>query len=240
MRVYRWVWWSGCGVLAVLGVLVSVGISATTTRDVAATAAVAGGLGALAVWRVADHRPGATCVAFVVRGAVLTASAVTAALGLAVALGANFFAASLAVLLSSPGAVGGYYRWVIGLPRITAADINAAMVATAWASPGFVPVVPVSPQPRPPQAQPRPRRFTDEELCARWRASTAAVSAGSLAAVEERRVLLAELERRNPSGFPAWLVEGAPPEALLARPDQPAHLRPAQADGRGMPRWRSR
>jgi hypothetical protein len=231
MRTYRLTWLMVCTVLACLGVLVSLAVSPAMARDVAVAAAVVGGLGALTLWRVSEHEPGETCGGLLARGAAGTAVAGTAAVGLALALGGGFLPVVLFLVLTSPRAVATCGRWLASAPRITTADLGAALVATAWASPGFVPLAS--------EAQELPLRLlTGEELCQRWRASGAQLSARGLDAVEERLVLLAELERRNPSGFTAWLVSGAPPETLLARP--PASLEPAHAVGRGTSRRRFR
>ena len=61
---------------------------------------------------------------------------------------------------------------------------------------------------------PELRDLTDEQLCKRWRASYRASQRQQssavklIAAVAERQMYLDELERRNASGFAAWLAAG--------------------------------
>jgi hypothetical protein len=68
---------------------------------------------------------------------------------------------------------------------------------------------------------PGPRALTDEQLRTGWRATSATLrqeisTARRLATVDEREWYLDELERRNPSGFEAWLRSGSQdPEDLM-------------------------
>jgi hypothetical protein len=219
VRIYRLVWVLMCTLLAVIGLLTGLAVSPTAMGSVAVAAVVVGAVVAFAVWCVNEPEPDSSRAAFVLRGAALTALAATAAIGLAVALGGNFLLVALCVLLSSPQVVGRYCRWLDSAPPPSAGRFGAAMAAAAWASPGYVPVVPRAPDE---SAEPggQLRLLTDEELCQRWRANCAALVEQHspivrIGAVEGRRALLEEIERRNPAGFLVWIISEPRPATLL-------------------------
>ena len=214
MWIYRLVWLLMCTALAMTGLLAGLAVSPAALGSVAVTALVAGAVVAFAVWCVTEPEPGSSRAAFVVRGAALTALAVTAAPGLAVALGGNFLLVALWVVLSAPSLVGRYYRWLDSAPRPSAEQLGAVMGAAAWPAPGCVPVGHGSPT--------GPLWLvTDEELCERWRTSCMELQAQSsmisrVGTVEERRALLEEIERRNPAGFLVWITSEPRPATLHA------------------------
>ncbi len=217
MRIYRLVWLLMCTALAVTGLLTRLAGSPATLGSVAIAAVIVGAVVAFAVWCVTEPKPESRCAAFVLRRAALTALATSAAFGCAVALGGNFFLVALCVVLSAPPLVGRYYRWLDSAPRPSAAQFGAAMGAAAWASPGSVPVG------SGPPAAPTGLlwRLTDEELCERWRSNCVHLPELPLmiaraGAVEERRELLEEIERRNPAGFLAWITSEPRPATLRA------------------------
>jgi hypothetical protein len=210
VRIYRVVWQSMCVALAVVGVLTGLAVSPVSVASVVISAAVVGAIVAFALWTVTEPDPGHSVGAFVARAAALTAVTTAAAFGLAVAVGANSFAVALCVLLSCPRLVGRYCSWLESAPKPSTAQFGAAMAAAAWASPGYVPVA----------ASTDLRLLSNEELCQRWRTSCVDLPAQAsvisrMGAVEERRCLLDEMERRHPAGFGAWLTSDAPRSATL-------------------------
>jgi hypothetical protein len=139
------------------------------------------------------------------RGALIGGTTAGAFVGFAVLLGANVFLLAVLVLGSSPFAVGAYARWLRSATTPSAAQLDALARALAYAGPNYVPFVPSS----------ELDAFTDEQLCQAWRASYLALqqqqlsTSQMLATVAERQKYLDEFERRNPSGFVAWLASGA-------------------------------
>jgi hypothetical protein len=226
MGIYRLVWLLMCAALAVTGLLTGLAVSPAALGSVAVAAVIVGAIVAFALCCVTEPEPEGGRAAFVLRGASLTALATSAAFGLAVALGGNFFLVALCVVLSAPPLVGRYYRWLDSAPRPSAAQFGAAMGAAAWAAPGFVPVGPGAPTGRGRATEPTGpaahlRLLTDEELCERWRISCVHLPAqpsmvARVGAVEERRELLEEIERRNPAGFLAWITSEPRPATLHA------------------------
>jgi hypothetical protein len=215
VRIYRWVWLLMCTALAAAGLLTGLAASPAALGSVAVAAMIVGAIVAFAVRCVTEPEPGDGRAVFVLRGASVTALATAAAFGLAVALGEIFFLVALSVGLSAPPLVGRCYRWLDSRPRPSAAQFGAAMGAAAWASPGYVPVGPGAP------AGPAGQLWllTDEQLCERWRTSCVDLPAqpsmiARVSAVEERRELLAEIERRNPAGFRAWITSEPRPATL--------------------------
>ena len=104
---------------------------------------------------------------------------------------------------ASPYAVKAAGRWLRSVRTPSTAQLDAVARAFAYASPEFA-------QFRAPEL----RDLTDEQLCKRWRASYRAAQRQQssavklIAAVAERQMYLDELERRNSSGFAAWLAAG--------------------------------
>jgi hypothetical protein len=213
VRIYRLVWLLMCTALVVPGLLVGAVVMPAALGVVAISAMVVGAVVAFAVSGAAEPRYDGSRARFVLRGAVLTGLVAAAAPGLAVALDANFLLVALLAALSSPPLVGRYYRWLDSAPRPSGGPFDAALTAMAWASPGYLPVEPAG-------AVGELRLLSDEELCQRWRTSCVALPAQSsmstrIGAVEERRQLLDEIERRNPAGYWAWITSDGPRQATL-------------------------
>jgi hypothetical protein len=119
-------------------------------------------------------------------------------------LGANVLLLAVLVLGSSPPAVGACARWLRSAPAPSAAQLDALARALAYTGPYYVPFVPSC----------ELDELTDEQLCQAWRASYLALQQSlstdhRIATVAERQKYLDEFERRNPSGFVAWLASGA-------------------------------
>jgi hypothetical protein len=230
VRIYRLVWLLMCTALATTGLLTGLAVSPSALGTVAIAALITGAVVAFATWCVIEPKPDITGAAFALRGAAITALTTAAAFGLAVAVGWDFFPVALWVVLSAPALVGRYFRWLASAPRPSAAQFGAVMSAAAWASPGYVPVGPAgtptgSGTATEPTGPNRPSarlwRLTDAELCERWRASCIHLPSqpsmiAHLGAVDERRELLAEIERRNPAGFLTWVTSEPRPVTLRA------------------------
>jgi hypothetical protein len=128
-------------------------------------------------------------------GSALIGAATTCAIGGFAALwGAPVLLLMLIAVVTSPGLVGGYVRW-----------LN---------SPASPPAIQIDSWSRVPAAQPDASSelcdLTNMQLCRAWRASHGALKSPSsvtqlMTAVTERQQYLDEFERRNASGFAAWL-----------------------------------
>lgn len=96
-------------------------------------------------------------------------------------------------------------RWLRRVPTSQSANLEALAAAFAYASPEYLLY----------QRLPGLGLVSDEDLCEGWRATGRALRDGALttatidALVVERRHYLDEFERRNESGFAAWLASGA-------------------------------
>jgi hypothetical protein len=132
-------------------------------------------------------------------GAVVGGSAACSFIGFASLLGPGVFLLAVLVLATSPYAVRTYRRW-LGVAQQTKC-LETLARACAYAHPHYVsrPEIDLS-------------TLTDEQLCYRWRVSYLALlhsSAGQMKeTVVERERYLDEFERRNRSGFAAWLASG--------------------------------
>jgi len=154
----------------------------------------------------------ATCIVLAVRGprfrgtnwiglSTLAGVMSTAAVGLATGLGAAGVVWILAIAATSRAGRRVAYSWLVkGVPR-NAADDPVTRVL----------VVPPAPPPDLPTAT--LRDLDDEELCLAWRRSFVQLQHATSASVrmlrvQQRQLILDELERRNPHGLAAWLASG--------------------------------
>jgi hypothetical protein len=134
---------------------------------------------------------------------LVAGTGVGAFIGYASLLGPGVLLLAAVVLAGSPMAVKASGRWLRSVRTPSTAQLDAVARAFAYASPD-------SAQFRAPEL----RDLTDEQLCKRWRASYRASQRQQssavklIAAVAERQMYLDELERRNSSGFAAWLAAG--------------------------------
>jgi hypothetical protein len=219
MRIYRSVWLASCTAFVMLGLLVGLAVSPAAVGAASFWATIVGATVAFAVSFDGDIELGSGRGEFVLRGAALGVSVVAGAPGLVVALGAHFFVVVLLLTVSSPPMLGRCLRWLHSAPWPSAEQFGAAMTAAAWASPGCAPMVSDAPSESARLAGAL-QRLSDEELCQRWQRSCGELAAQSsviarIGAVEERRGLLEELERRNPAGYVAWIISEAPRSATL-------------------------
>jgi hypothetical protein len=138
-------------------------------------------------------------------------------------LGAGVFLLAVLVLGSSPPAVAAYRRWMRSASTRSGSQLDALAQAFAYASPGYVPIVPPA----------ELADLSDKELCQAWRTSYLAVQQQAsvqdkTAIVTKRQKYLDEFERRNPSGFAAWLAtDGRVPANLLPYLVGQRHGRPS-------------
>lgn len=149
----------------------------------------------------------------------------TAAVGLATGLGAAGVVWILAIVATSRAG----RRLVPARPVETPARGGPRDPATR-----ATPVVPPAPPPDLPTAT--LRELDDEELCLAWRRSFVQLQQATSASVrmlrvQQRQLILDELERRNPDGLAAWLASGCRaagnPLPFLAR------TRPVSAESTG-------
>jgi hypothetical protein len=137
-------------------------------------------------------------------GALAGGAGASAFLGFAVILNAGVLLLALLALASSPFAISVFRRWWGSAAAPSTAQLEALIGVFAYASPEYLAI----------QCLPQFAALTDTQLCQRWRASYLNLQgqpseAEAMALVRERHGYLDELERRNPSGFAAWLASGA-------------------------------
>ena len=204
MTTYRIVWRVFWVPLALFGVAVAFILSPPTLTFLFLTFALIGAMLPLSIIRDHDIHSVQDRLRLIAIHALVGGTTAGAFVGFAVVLGAGVFLLVLFLLISSPYAVSAYGRWLDSAPTPSAAQIDALAQAFAYTSPEYIPLPPPSDL----------GMLTDEQLCQGWRSSFLALQqqpsipqmAGTVA---ERQRYLDEFERRNPSGFAAWLASGA-------------------------------
>jgi hypothetical protein len=137
-------------------------------------------------------------------GSALIGAATTCAIGgFAVLWGAPVLLLMLVVVVTSPGFVGGYVRWLNSPASPPATQIDSWDRVVVCPSSEWVP-------PAKPDTSPELCHLTNLQLCRARRASHGALKSPSsvtllMTTVTQRQQYLDELERRNASGFAAWL-----------------------------------
>ena len=215
MKAYRICWLAVCLPLALIGSTAAFVLAPATTAVFIAFA-VAGTIMAVFVVNEAQSRNGRPGTRRrLVSKALFGGTTAGAFAGWAHMLGAGVFLLGFAVLVSSPCVVVIYGRRLRSRSTDAADQPNAGTRASAELEP-----------------VPDLDELTDEQLCRGWRASYAALRRQSsalhvTATVAERQRYLDEIERRNPSGFAAWLASGARapgnPLPYLTRAQAPSH-----------------
>ena len=199
MNRYRVVWTAASGFLALVGTARAFTWSPGTVLPVLLAFLLVGAVATLLV-ALLHGRTGLGLVSSVVVGACTWGAAAVAFIGFALFLGAGVWLLALGVLITSPYVIGTCVRWIGSAPTPSTTQLQAAVTALAYASPGFVPIDPLLDL----------RLLTDDQLQRRWsdswrEPSAARTGAQQLHAAWERQDLLDEMERRNPEGFVAWL-----------------------------------
>jgi hypothetical protein len=202
MTAYRTLWLCICVLFGVIGAAIAV---ATSPAAVAFSFVVFGVVGSLlTMFFVSGFWGRATGgrLRLLAGGALVAGTGVGAFIGYASLLGPGVLLLAAAVLASSPYAVETSRRWLRSVRTPSAAQLDAVARAFAYASPEAARL-----------RAPELGDLTDEQLCKRWRSSyrtsqRRSSAAKLIAAVAERRMYLDELERRNGSGFAAWLAAG--------------------------------
>jgi hypothetical protein len=201
MATYRVLWLTICVPLGVMGAAVAV---LNSPAAVVFLFIVSGAVGSLlSIFLVGDYWDASGMGRFriLVGGALVAGTGAAACIGYASLLGPGTLLLTAGVLGGSPYAVNVCGRWLRSVPTPTSAQLDAVVRGFAYASPDHGRF-----------GRPEPRDLTDEQLCSRWRTiyrtpQRQQVSAVTLiAAVAERQMYLDELERRNASGFAAWLA----------------------------------
>jgi hypothetical protein len=199
MKIYMRLWLVACVPLAAVGASVAFVISPVAVTLLFIYFGVVGMLMTLGFVAEYWERSSDGRMRLLAGGAVVGGGAACSFIGFASLLGAGVFLLAVLVLASSPYAVRTSRRWLGVVQRSRCMERLAH--ACAYAHPHYVA--------RPPMDL---STLTDEQLCYRWRVSYLALlhsSAGQMKeTVVERQNYLDEFERRNPSGFDAWLASG--------------------------------
>ncbi len=203
MKTYRLLWLSLSVPMAVIGATVGFVVSPAGATCLLIVVGVVGSLLMLCLsdsfWE--ERAPGR--LRLLVRGAPVAGAGAGAFVGYASLFGPGVLLIGAAALLTSPYAVRIVGRWLRSARTPSAAQLDAVARAFAYASPEAALY-----------RAPGLHDLSDEQLCRRWRASFRASQRQQsspvklIAAVAERQMFLEELERRNSSGFAAWLAAG--------------------------------
>jgi len=218
MRVYRPLWW-----IALAGMLLTgLGVGFRLPPPVLAVLFLgAGGVCAVLLFCLVSRRGSHTAggrVRIVATSSVLGGTTAVGLVSLWDLLGAGVLALVLFFSLCSPAVVRALGRGVRSVHRPCAKRLESLIRAFSFADPGYVFLA------TPPAG---PSALTDAQLSRAWQTSSRTLRrrislAQKVAVVEERQTYLEEFERRNPSGFEAWLVSG---------PGAPDDLMPYLSDG---------
>jgi hypothetical protein len=220
MTAYRILW---RGIFAPLGVIGTVVALAASPAAVACSIVVFGLVGSLLVvcadraYWAHDTRGR---LRLLVGGALLAGTSVGAFIGYASLLGPGVLLLTAVAVASSP--------YIVTTSRECLRSVRARSTTRQDVGGPALPFV------NPPTfSATQLRDLTDGQLCKRWRASHRATQWHSsavklIAAAAERQMYLDELERRNSSGFAAWLAAG-PQRADDPLPYLTGHHTDAQA-----------
>jgi hypothetical protein len=202
MTRYRLVWLTVCVPVGAIGASVALTKSPAAVVFLFVVSGMVGSL--LTMLVVGDYweSSGMGRLRFLASGALVAATSTGAFVGYASLLGPGVLLLAAAVVGGSPWVLRAGCRWLRSVRTPTAAQLDAVARAFAYASPESVMFLP-----------PELRGLSDEQLCRRWRASYKTSqrrpsAAQLIALVAERQMYLDELERRNASGFAAWLASG--------------------------------
>lgn len=215
--VYRVVWLAFCGVVGIVGGVVAFTWSLGIIITLLVLAALAGGGVAMVALDPEDGtRPRPNRRRIVATSASLSGCGCVAFVGLGTLLGAPMaMLLSTVVIGGSPWSIRYGVHWLrkhghLATPQARPIERIPDMLASAPVS-QFPPAHEAAYVVR---AVPDAAELSDDALCLVWRASFSALQnatspAQRLRVVEERRVYLDELERRNARGMSAWLASGA-------------------------------
>lgn len=203
MRIYQIVWLSCCASLIVVGVSAVVVLAPAALAPWVVLFAVAGAILSLFVAGWFGQLPLRRRPRFAVGSALIGAATTCAIGGFAVLWGAPVLLLMLVVVVTSPGFLGGYIRWLNSPASPPATQIDSWSRVVGCPGSEYVPAAQ-------PVASAELCDLTNLQLCRAWRASHGALTSPSsvaqlMAAVTERQQYLDEFERRNSSGFAAWL-----------------------------------
>ena len=204
METYRVVWLTACVTLGAMGAAAGLVRSPAAVAFLFIAFGVVGSLLTFCVVHAYWERGTRGRLRLLAGGALVAGTSVSAFVGYASLVGPGALLLAAAVLAGSPYCVRASGRWLRSVRTPSTAQLDAVARAFAYPNPEFM------------RPSPELRELTDEQLCKRWRASyrssrrqqSSAVKL--IEAVAERQMYLDELERRNPSGFAAWLASGLP------------------------------
>lgn len=201
MKTYRVLWLRVCVPLGATGAAVGI---VNSPDALASMFILFGAVGSLLTLCLVDdfwRRSTGGRMRLLAVGALAAGTGVSASFGYASLVGLWVLPVAAAILASSPSAVkacGRCFRSVRNPPTT-----QSGALARAYANPESTRF----------RTPPELRELTVEHLCQRWRASYEACprqpsAVQLISTVEERHAYLDELERRNASGFAAWLASG--------------------------------
>jgi MFS family permease len=202
MEIYRVLWLSVCVPLGAIGAAVGLVVSPAAVVFLRIAAGAVGSV-TLCLFDAYWGRSTTGRLRLLAGGALVGGTGGGAFVGIASLLGPGVLLLAAVVLAGSPYAVKVSGRWLRSLRTPSTAQLDAVARAFAYASPEYA------------QFRAPVRDLTDEQRCKRWRASYRASQRQQssavklIAGVAERQMYLEELERRNSSGFAAWLAAGA-------------------------------
>ena len=200
MTAYRTAWRRICLPLGVIGTAVALTVSPAAVAFLFVVSSAIGSLLTMCLVSQYWELRARGRLRLLAIGGLVAGISVGAFVGYASLLGPGVLLLVAAVLGASPYAVRTVRGWLRSVRTPSAAQLDAVARAFAYASPESV-------QFRPPELH----NLTDEQLCRRWRASCKTSqrrpsAAQLIAIVAERQMYLDELERRNATGFAAWLA----------------------------------
>lgn len=205
MKVYRRLWWTAVAGLLLIGLAVGWRLPPTTLLVVfLGSGSLCAVLILCLVSRHGSHAAGGR-TRTVASSAFVAGSAAVSLAGYSELLGVGVLALVLFVALCSPVAVRAVRRGWRSVHRPSATRLEALTRAFYYSDLAAGMTFPLLP--------PAPCPLTDEQLSRGWRTSARTLRrrispAQKVAIVEERQTYLAEFERRNPTGFAAWLTSG--------------------------------
>ncbi len=203
MEIYRVLWLSVCVPLGAIGAAVGLVVSPAAVVFLFIVSGIVGSLLTFCLVDAFWERGTGGRLRLLAGGALVPGTGAGAFVGYASLLGPGVLLLAAVVLAGSPYAVKASGHWFRSVRTPSAAQLEALARAFDYANPESIRF-------RPPLEL---GELTDEQLCRRWRVSYKSSprqpsAVQRIAALAERQMYLDELERRNASGFAAWLASG--------------------------------
>jgi len=204
MKIYQALWLSCCASLIVVGVGAAVVVAPARLAPWFVLFAVVGAVVSLCAASRHGKRPLRGQPRFAACSALIGATTACAFLGYAALWGEVVVLLTFVVAVTSPAFLRGSDRWLNSVSSPSTTQLDAWGREYRCEGPEYMSV-------RQANASPELGDLTTMELCRAWRASHWALKNSSsviqmMAIAGERQQYLDEFERRNPSGFTAWLA----------------------------------